>query len=216
MDAPDARSGDPPLGVEWRQLPTCVTFRIYRALMGQNSQCKGLKPISSGQEPGMDEQWSTREALRMRQPWAITTTSVKTGRRDHRRVVKLHQTASSMRRTRYHNRWDRRTYSRASSTKLSQLRVRHFEKHGKLRWNFSLRTKPAQRKRLSPQKARYPKMKQAERKLEACVKITCTYQQWVQYALSLSKDILNTPWMLTTIVERMLSKLRWSQQTALN
>ena len=132
MDAPDARSGDPPLEVEWRQLPTCVTFRKHRALMGQNSQCKGLKPISSGQEPGVDDQWSTRKALRMRQPWAITTTSVKTRRRDHRR-------ASSMRRTRYHNRWDRRTYSRASSTKLSQLRVRHFERHGKLRWNFSLR-----------------------------------------------------------------------------
>ena len=174
----------------------------------------------------------------MRQPWAITATPVKTKRRDHRRVGKLHKTASSMRRTRYHNRWDRRTYSRASSTKLSQLRVRHFERHGKLRWNFSLRKfiiryrpngngslrKPNPRALapLSPQKARYPKMKQAERKLltaffeKACVKITCTYQQWVQYATSLSKDILNTTWMLTTIVERMLSKLRWSQQPALN
>ena len=56
-------------------------------------------------------------------------------------------------------------------------------------------------------------MKHAEQKLltiffeEACVKVICTYQQWVQYAISISKDILNTTRMLTTITERMLSKL---------
>ncbi|CAI5704123.1 unnamed protein product [Peronospora effusa] len=81
---------------------------------------------------------------------------------------------------------------------------------------------PARRERLSPQKVRYPKLKQAERRLltsffeEACVKANCSYQQWEQYATSISTDLLNTAWMLTTISERMLSKLRWSQQPALN
>ncbi|CAH0491447.1 unnamed protein product [Peronospora farinosa] len=81
---------------------------------------------------------------------------------------------------------------------------------------------PARRERLSPQKVRYPKLKQAERRLltsffeEACVKANCSYQQWEQYATSISTDLLNTAWMLTTILERMLSKLRWSQQPALS
>ena len=58
-------------------------------------------------------------------------------------------------------------------------------------------------------------MKHMERKLltafleEACVKGTCTYHQWVQFAINVSKGILNTTWMLTTIVEWMRSKLSW-------
>lgn len=81
---------------------------------------------------------------------------------------------------------------------------------------------PAQRERLSLEKNRYPKLTTAERRLltsffeEAWVNVDCSFLLWEQYAASISQDILNTAWMLTTILERLLSKFRWSQQPALN
>ena len=72
---------------------------------------------------------------------------------------------------------------------------------------------PVKSEQLASHKDRYPKLQPAERALlmtffeEACVKADCSFQQWERYATSISQDILNTTWMLSTVVERMTSKL---------
>ena len=76
---------------------------------------------------------------------------------------------------------------------------------------------PAKREQLAPHKARYPKLHPAERALlttffeEVCVKADCSFQQWERYVTSISQDILNTAWMISTVLERMTSRLRWTQ-----
>ena len=179
--------------------------------MGQNSQCKGLKPISSGQEPGMDDQMEHEKAPadapalgnhgNARQdeearPQACGETS------QNSFVHETHAVAQPL---------GPEDVFASLIYEIKSASGTAFREAWQVTVEFLFAevytSIPAQRERLSPTKARYPKMKQAERKLltaffeEACVKITCTYQQWVQYATSLSKDILNTTWMLTTIVE---------------
>ena len=90
MDATDARSDDhPPVGVKRRQQPSLTMLGMHRALTGQDSQCEDLGSILSVKVLGMDVQWSTGQALRMRQIRAITRTLAKEGRCNHRRVEKL-------------------------------------------------------------------------------------------------------------------------------
>ncbi|KAE8980399.1 hypothetical protein PR002_g24145 [Phytophthora rubi] len=71
-------------------------------------------------------------------------------------------------------------------------------------------------------KKRYPRLKGEEAShllkfFEAvCVKGHGTYTDWVSHITAISRDLYNTNWTLTTILQSSLSKVRWSKAPVLN
>ena len=76
--------------------------------------------------------------------------------------------------------------------------------------------------RVPPQKQRYPKLKGAEPAQllgffeEVSVVDGCSYVQWRTYARGICRDLYNSTWTLSTILESMTSKVKWARKPVLN